>query len=319
MAADPRLTDAIEHIADALRALISDMDLSQDEWMNALAFLTDVGKADEFILLSDVLGLSVFVDERSHPNDDVTTVSNVQGPFYLPDAPLLEAPYPIGGRRRTGRTVAVHGPCERRGHRRASLDGAMLEVWQADDAARYDVQTPDAEPHLRGRFHAGADGRFELRTIVPPPYEIPKDGPVGRLLEALGRHAWRPAHLHLKVSHPGHGTLTTMVYFEGDPWLDSDTIRLGQGTARGRVGAAPGRRSMGPAPRALHVRCETATDRLTTERLGQMEVYSISCRIHPVGSVPGARTGEAALRDRLRRDRVVSGRTALHDHRRPRR
>src|SRR5882672_5373827 len=93
MAVDPRLTDGIGHIVDALRALISEMDLSQDEWMNALAFLTDVGKADEFILLSDVLGLSVFVDEHAHPSDEVTTASNVQGPFYLPDAPLLEAPY----------------------------------------------------------------------------------------------------------------------------------------------------------------------------------------------------------------------------------
>jgi catechol 1,2-dioxygenase len=97
-------------------------------------------------------------------------------------------------------------------------------VWQANDAAYYDVQLPQSEPHLRGRFPAGEGGIFELRTIVPPPYEIPKDGPVGKLLEALGRHAWRPAHLHLKVSHPSYAPLTTMVYFEGDPWLDSDTI-----------------------------------------------------------------------------------------------
>jgi protocatechuate 3,4-dioxygenase beta subunit len=223
MAADPRLTDGVERMADALRTLVRDMDLAQDEWMLALAFLTDVGKADEFILLSDVLGLSVFVDGRAHPSDNVTTASNVEGPFYLPDAPLLEAPYRLAEDDESGEPLLFTGRVSD-ANTDAPLEGAMLEVWQADDAARYDVQTPDSEPHLRGRFHAGVDGQFELRTIVPPPYEIPKDGPVGRLLEALGRHAWRPAHLHLKVSHPGHGALTTMVYFEDDPWLDSDTI-----------------------------------------------------------------------------------------------
>jgi protocatechuate 3,4-dioxygenase beta subunit len=223
MAADPRLTNGIERIADALRALISELDLSQDEWMKALGFLTDVGKADEFILLSDVLGLSVFVDGRAHPRDEGTTASNVQGPFYLPDAPLLEAPYRLADDDEPGEPLLFTGRVSQ-ADTDAPLEGAMLEVWQADDTARYDVQTPDAEPHLRGRFPAADDGRFELRTIVPPPYEIPKDGPVGRLLEMLDRHAWRPAHLHLKVSHPGHGPLTTMVYFEGDPWLDSDTI-----------------------------------------------------------------------------------------------
>jgi protocatechuate 3,4-dioxygenase beta subunit len=223
MGSDARSADTIQRITGALRALIVDMDLSQQEWMSALAFLNDVGRADEFILLSDVLGLSVFVDERSHPSDDATTASNVQGPFYLPDAPLLEAPYRLARDDEPGEPLVFSGRVSDAGSG-SPIAGALLEVWQADDAAFYDVQIPDAEPHLRGRFPAGDDGRFELRTIVPPPYEIPKDGPVGRLLETLGRHAWRPAHLHLKVSHPGYEPLTTMVYFAGDPWLDSDTI-----------------------------------------------------------------------------------------------
>jgi catechol 1,2-dioxygenase len=223
MTADARLTDAIERITGALRTLVVDMDLSQDEWTTALAFLTDVGRADEFILLSDVLGLSVFVDERTHPSDDAATASNVQGPFYLPDAPLLESPYRLAGDEEPGEPLLFTGRVSD-ADTGSPLAGAMLDVWQADDAAFYDIQTPGAEPHLRGRFPAEEDGRFGLRTIVPPPYEIPKDGPVGRLLEALGRHAWRPAHLHLKVGHPGYRQLTTMVYLEGDPWLDSDTI-----------------------------------------------------------------------------------------------
>jgi protocatechuate 3,4-dioxygenase beta subunit len=223
MAADARLTDAIERITGALRTVVVDMDLSQDEWMTALAFLTDVGRADEFILLSDVLGLSVFVDQRAHPSDGSTPASNVQGPFYLPDAPLLEAPYRLANDDEPGEPLVFAGRVSD-SETGTPIAGALLEVWHADDAAFYDVQTPDAEPHLRGRFPAGDNGAFELLTIVPPPYEIPKDGPVGRLLEALGRHAWRPAHLHLKVSHSGYEPLTTMVYFAGDPWLDSDTI-----------------------------------------------------------------------------------------------
>jgi protocatechuate 3,4-dioxygenase beta subunit len=223
MAANARLTDSIERIARALRSIVVEMELSQQEWITALEFLTEVGKADEFILLSDVLGLSVFVDERAHPGDDATTASNVQGPFYLADAPLLEPPYRLAGDDEPGEPLVFAGRVSDV-ETGSPLARALLEVWQADDAALYDVQTPNREPHLRGRFPADDDGRFELRTIVPPPYEIPKDGPVGRLLEALGRHAWRPAHLHLKVGHPGYRALTTMVYFEGDPWLDSDTI-----------------------------------------------------------------------------------------------
>jgi protocatechuate 3,4-dioxygenase beta subunit len=223
MGSDARSADAIERITGVLRALIVDMDLSQQEWMSALTFLNDVGKAGEFILLSDVLGLSVFVDQRAHPSDGSTTPSNVQGPFYLPDAPLLEAPYRLAGDREPGEPLVFAGRVSD-ADTGSVLAGALLDVWQADDGALYDVQTPRAEPHLRGRFPAGDDGAFELLTIVPPPYEIPKDGPVGRLLEGLDRHAWRPAHLHLKVSHPGYEPLTTMVYFAGDPWLDSDTI-----------------------------------------------------------------------------------------------
>ena len=223
MLADARLAEAIDRITEAIRALVADMDLSPNEWMGALAFLTDVGKAHEFILLSDVLGLSVFVDERAQPSDERATPGNVQGPFYIPETPMLTVPYRLADDDEPGEPLVFTGRVTD-AMTGEPLDGALLEVWQANDAAFYDVQIPQSEPHLRGRFPAGEEGIFELRTIVPPPYEIPKDGPVGTLLEALGRHAWRPAHLHVKVSHPGYVPLTTMVYFEGDPWLDSDTI-----------------------------------------------------------------------------------------------
>jgi catechol 1,2-dioxygenase len=107
----------------------------------------------------------------------------------------------------------------------ASLPGAILDVWQANAAGIYDTQDPSlGQFHLRGRMAVDDDGRYEFRTVVPPPYEIPKDGPVGALLRALGRHAFRPAHLHAKVTAAGYTSLTTMVYFAGDPYLDSDTI-----------------------------------------------------------------------------------------------
>ena len=191
--------------------------------MTALAFLTEVGKADEFILLSDVLGLSVFVNDRAQSLGTSATASNVMGPFYLPDAPLLDPPYRLASEEEPGEPLLFEGRVSD-AETGEPLAGAMLDIWQADDAALYDVQRQGAGPHLRGRLRADGSGDFEVRTIVPPPYQIPKDGPVGRLLMELGRHAWRPAHLHLKVSHPGFDQLTTMVYFAGDPWLDPDTI-----------------------------------------------------------------------------------------------
>jgi protocatechuate 3,4-dioxygenase beta subunit len=220
---DARLTTSIDRLTALLRSTIEELVISDEDWMSALVFLTEVGKADEFVLLSDVLGLSVFVNERSHPSSDTSTASNVQGPFYLPDAPMLEPPYRLAADDELGEPLFFSGRVTDAGTGE-SLAGALLDVWQADDAALYDVQTPGSGPHLRGRFLADAAGDFELRTIVPPPYEIPKDGPVGRLLKELGRHAWRPAHLHLKVSHPKYRPLTTMVYFADDPWLGSDTI-----------------------------------------------------------------------------------------------
>jgi protocatechuate 3,4-dioxygenase beta subunit len=221
--ASDRLQGSLELLTAALRQLIDERKVTSDEWMQVLAFLTEVGRTDEFILLSDVLGLSVFLDERTHPAGSHATPSNVQGPFYLPDAPILDPPYRLAGDDEPGEPLVFQGHVSDAETGRP-VPGAMLDVWQADDDALYDVQRGTGEPRLRGRFPADHVGDYRLRTIVPPPYEIRKDGPVGRLLGALGRHAWRPAHLHLKVEHTGYEPLTTMVYLEGDPWLDSDSI-----------------------------------------------------------------------------------------------
>jgi hydroxyquinol 1,2-dioxygenase len=250
MAVDPRLEEALAKITDALRGIVSEMQLTEQEWLGALAFLGDVGRSDEFILLSDVLGLSVLVDEITHGAYDGATAGNVLGPFYRPDAPMLEPPYHLAADGEDGEFLFFSGQVTAAGSGEP-LSGALLEVWQADDAGKYDVQYPGQEPHLRGRLLSDADGRYGFRTVVPPPYEIPKDGPVGRLLKALGRHAWRPAHLHVKASHPGHRPLTTMVYFEGDPWLGSDTI----GSVKGSLVATLERSETPQHPDRPSARC----------------------------------------------------------------
>jgi protocatechuate 3,4-dioxygenase beta subunit len=220
---DARLEEALFELTHALRRIVTELRLSQDEWMTTLAFLTEVGRADEFILLSDVLGLSVLVDAISHHEGGTATASNVLGPFYRPDAPMLDAPYHLAADDEQGEFLVMSGRVTS-SETGEPLPGAILDVWQADDAGLYDVQYPGAAPHLRGRLPADPHGRYRMRTVVPPPYEIPNDGPVGRLLKALGRHAWRPAHLHLRATHEGFRPLTTMIYFEGDPWLGSDSI-----------------------------------------------------------------------------------------------
>jgi protocatechuate 3,4-dioxygenase beta subunit len=195
--------------------------VTNEEWHAALRFLTEVGRADEFILLSDVMRLSVLVDELSHGDTGEGTASDVLGPFWRP-APLLDNPADLFADDEPGERLVLSGVV--RTTAGDAIDGAELDFWQCNAAGLYDVQIPGAEPRYRGRLRTGADGRYELRTIVPPPYEVQKDGPVGRLLDMLGRHAWRPAHIHCNVVTDGRRPLTTMIFVEGDPWLGDDTI-----------------------------------------------------------------------------------------------
>ncbi|MDP9342433.1 MAG: 6-chlorohydroxyquinol-1,2-dioxygenase [Actinomycetota bacterium] len=224
MEIDPRLEQVVGRMVRALREGLSELRVTEAELMQGLEFLTDVGKHDEFVLLSDVLGVSVLVDEITHGEEEGGTATNVLGPFYLPDAPTLPPPFALAGEDEPGETLIVSGAVTDADTGR-SLPGAVLDVWQAGADGRYSTQDPDrGEFRLRGRIPVGADGRYEFRTVVPPPYEIPKDGPVGALLRTLGRHAFRPAHLHLKASRDGYRALTTMVFVDGDPYLGSDAI-----------------------------------------------------------------------------------------------
>jgi protocatechuate 3,4-dioxygenase beta subunit len=217
-----RLVEIVDAITSGLRDVVETHGLTEDEWRAALRFLTEVGVHEEFVLLSDVLRLSVLVDALSHPDGAGITPSNVAGPFWRP-APFLDEPATLVGEDEPGERLVLRGRVTA-GDGRPIAD-AELDLWHCNAEGLYDVQLPEAEgPRYRGRLRTDADGRYEVRTIVPPPYEVPKDGPVGRLLAALGRHAFRPAHVHYRAEAEGYAPLTTMVFVAGDPWLGDDVI-----------------------------------------------------------------------------------------------
>ncbi|MGZ8527309.1 MAG: dioxygenase family protein [Candidatus Limnocylindrales bacterium] len=218
-----RLRAAAPRVTEVLHDLARELDLTNDELLTIVGFLTEVGRADEFMLLSDVLGLSRVIDDLSH-RGTAGTDSTVLGPFYRPGAPWLDNPGRLARDDEPGRRLRVSGQVTDVATG-AALPSAVLDLWHSDNAGDYSNENAALDPfNLRGRQRADGQGRYEFETVVPVPYEVKKDGPVGQLLRALDRHAWRPAHLHYRVSAEGYRTLTTMAYFADDPYLDSDTI-----------------------------------------------------------------------------------------------
>ena len=226
-AADARLREVMTSLVQHLHAFARDIRLTEAEWFAGVQFLTDVGhitddKRQEFILLSDTLGLSMLVTALNNRKPRECTESTVFGPFHVEGSP----DYPLGADVANG---ARGDPCYVRG-RVLGLDGkpvpdAELQVWQADADGFYDVQYAGDHGHrARGTLHADAEGRFHFRSIRAEAYPIPHDGPVGRMLEALGRHPWRPAHLHFMITAPGFERLITHVFRDGDTYLDSDAV-----------------------------------------------------------------------------------------------
>ncbi len=218
-----RLNSVFSEVVDALREVIRRHRVTEEEWRLAAAWLTEAGtQANEIPLLLDVL-FAVTVDDVGVAAARGTE-NSVEGPFYVPGAPLLSPPYRLPMRAdEPGERLIVSGGV--RSGDGTPLPGALLDVWQISADGGYSHFHPGfPEYNLRGRLRAGDDGRFEFETVVPPPYQIPTDGATGRLLAALGRTAWRPAHVHLKLSCDGHRPLTTQVYVSGDPWLDRDVV-----------------------------------------------------------------------------------------------
>ncbi|WP_227245927.1 intradiol ring-cleavage dioxygenase [Paraburkholderia caribensis] len=226
-APDERLKTIVTSLVRHLHGFAREVGLTEREWEAGIRFLTDVGhitddRRQEFILLSDTLGLSMLVTAMAHRKPKGCTEATVFGPFFVDNAPEYRNGDDVANGAR-GEPCFVSGVV--RGQGGEPVSGARIEVWQADADGFYDVQTGDADTHrARGVLHSLADGRYHFRSIVAEPYPIPHDGPVGRMLEALGRHPWRPAHLHFMITAPGYERLVTHVFREGDRYLDSDAV-----------------------------------------------------------------------------------------------
>jgi hydroxyquinol 1,2-dioxygenase len=224
---DPRLKEILTSLVQHLHAFAREVRLTEGEWVKGIEFLTATGQTcsptrQEFILLSDVLGLSMLTVAMNNDKPMGCTEATVFGPFYVEGAPHYEHGADIANGAR-GEPCAVEGRV--RGLGGEAIGGATIEVWQADSEGLYDVQKPGLD-HREGRgvLSSGPEGEFRFRTVVAQPYPIPTDGPVGELLQASRRHPWRPAHLHFKIEAEGYEPLITHVFRERDPYLDSDAV-----------------------------------------------------------------------------------------------
>jgi len=225
---DPRLKQILTSLVTHVHAFVRETRLSEEEWAQGIAFLTDTGqtchaKRQEFILLSDTLGVSMLTVAMNQARPPGATEATVFGPFHVDDAPILPA----------GADMASGAPGKKLfvDIEVVSLDGkaianAEVDVWQADEEGFYDVQRPELgdERRARGVLHTDAQGRTHFSTVVPAPYPVPTDGPVGRMLLAAGGHPWRPAHIHFRIRAAGYRMLITHIFREPDPYLDSDAV-----------------------------------------------------------------------------------------------
>ena len=229
-AKDPRFKRVMTSLIRHLHAFVEDVDLTEKEWITAIEFLTDTGKKcdarrQEFILLSDTLGVSMLVvmlaqGRANRGRTKGATEATVQGPFYWEGAPEM----PLGADIANG----VEGePALYRGRitgaRGKPVAGAQIDVWSVDGGGLYDMQTGE-EMRARARFRSDRDGRYSFWSVRPRHYPVPTDGPVGRMLHAMGRHAFRPAHVHFMVKAKGYSPLITHVFDSKSKYLDSDAV-----------------------------------------------------------------------------------------------
>jgi hydroxyquinol 1,2-dioxygenase len=225
---NPRLKQISESLIRHLHAWVREIEPTEAEWAYAIDFLTRTGKTcdgnrQEFILLSDTLGVSMLVDAINHRNPTGATETTVTGPFYVQDPPAYPLGADIAGGMK-GDPLYVEGRVTSADGR--PIPGALVDIWHSDNDGYYDVQRLDEVGGLSGRARLRADeqGRFRFWTIKPAAYPIPNDGPVGQMLEAQARHPWRPAHVHFQIEAPGFDRLTTHVFVDGDQYLDSDAV-----------------------------------------------------------------------------------------------
>ena len=227
-AQNARLAEVIGILTRHLHAAVKEIEPTQEEWMQAILFLTETGHMcndwrQEFILLSDVLGVSMLVDAINNRKPTGASESTVLGPFHVEDAPEL----PMGSNiclDQKGEPMLVKGLILSTGGH--PIDQAKIDVWQANDEGFYDVQQKGIQPdfNLRGVFRTGPDGSYHFKGVKPKYYPIPADGPVGKMLESLGRHPYRPAHLHYILEADGFEPLITHIFDPDDPYIHSDAV-----------------------------------------------------------------------------------------------
>lgn len=226
-AKDARFKTIMTSLIRHLHAFIQEVGLTETEWLAGIRFLTAVGqkcdeKRQEFILLSDTLGATTMKDLVNNRKPPGVTEYTILGPFHRPDAPELPLSANIAGDLQgeptivRGRVLSASG---------SPIRNARLDVWQSDAEGFYDLQMSNIQGTvLRGVFYSDAEGRYSFRTIKPAYYPIPDDGPVGQMLAAMGRHPYRPAHIHFIISADGCKSVTTELFVDADPYLDSDAV-----------------------------------------------------------------------------------------------
>jgi hydroxyquinol 1,2-dioxygenase len=227
-APDPRLREVVTALIKHLHAFVRKVEPTPDELSFAIDFLTRTGKMctdkrQEFILLTDVLGVEMLVDAINNRLSSEATPTTIEGPFHVPGAPEMK----IGENMAQG---APGVPCFVVGTVRSTdgkpIQGAELDVWQADGEGLYEGQRGDeiSGPWMRGLYRSGVDGSYVVRTVVPIGYTIPMDGTVGELVSKAGISHMRPAHIHFILTAPGHKQIVTHLFRHGDQYLDTDAV-----------------------------------------------------------------------------------------------
>jgi len=224
---DPRLKQIIFSLVQHLHDFARETRLTEEEWFEGIKFLTRAGhmtddKRQEFILLSDTLGLSMLTVAMNNAKPAGCTEATVVGPFHVENAPHYKLGDDVGN-------GAIGAPCFVKGTIKGlggePVSGAHIEVWQSDEEGMYDVQKKDLS-HAQGRgvLKADENGQYYFKSILAVAYPIPHDGPVGDMLSATKNHPWRPAHLHFMIKAPGYESLITHVFRRDDQYLDSDAV-----------------------------------------------------------------------------------------------
>ena len=223
---DARLREVMQSAIRHLHGFVSEVKPTGEEWFKAIQFLTAIGqkcddKRQEFILASDVMGVSMLVDDINNRRVEGATPSTVEGPFHIPDAPEVAHGVDMA-KGAPGIPCFVSGKV--RGLNGEPVGGAILDLWQTDGEGLYEEQRRTAEPWMRGIYRTQPDGSYLIRTVAPISYTIPMDGPIGEFFSRTNMSHMRPAHIHFAISAPGYHGVVTHLFQKGDEYIDNDVV-----------------------------------------------------------------------------------------------